>query len=77
MEWGLLKNNRLAIQPEILFVQKGGKTEFTDFGPMLTNDEVYRINYLEIPVLLNALPGAGREHQPRAREPRQRVRRGH
>ncbi len=60
LEWGLLKNNRLAIQPEILFVQKGGKADFPDFAPMLTNDEVYRINYLEIPVLLKASAGGER-----------------
>ena len=51
-EIGLSKENRFALQPELLFVTKGAKFIDTPKDGFVRGDDVYKLNYLEIPVLL-------------------------
>ena len=43
-------SDAVALQPELLFTQKGAKSTYTVLGEEFTNDLTY--NYLDIPLLL-------------------------
>lgn len=45
----------LAVQPELMYHQKGGKEELSFFGISATQEYIF--NYVEVPVLLKVLAG--------------------
>lgn len=54
--------SRFSVQPELLYVQKGGKTEdtFTEDEVEATLESRYKLQYLEVPVLVKyAVPMQG------------------
>jgi hypothetical protein len=51
INFSLTKNNFLSIQPEILYAQKGC---YTPNNAIATYDFSFRLNYLEVPLLLKA-----------------------
>lgn len=63
--WGLATSIRLskkkdiAIQPEVLFLTKGAKFIDTPLDGVVATDDVYRLKYLEMPLLLKLSTNIG------------------
>lgn len=55
----LSKKNNLAIQPELWFVTKGAKFIDTPLDGVVTTDDVYRLKYIEMPLLLKLSSNIG------------------
>lgn len=50
-----------ALQPELLYTQKGGKLDVSDFDPQTSGDITFNVDYLELPVTVAyTVPTRGR-----------------